>query len=590
MLLEAWITIGVVLVCLYAMASNKAPPDVALVGGLTLLLVTGIVTPSEALGGFSNEGMITVAVLFLVVAGLKETGAIQWVGNKALGRPRSVASAQARLMIPVSIVSAFLNNTPVVAMMIPAVTDWAKKNQLPVSKLMIPLSYATIVGGTCTLIGTSTNLVVASLLTKQSQLPPLALFDLVWIGVPLVIVTWIYVLLASPKLLPDRQSARSTFRDMRKYIVEMIVTPGSSLEGQTIETAGLRHLPGLYLIELDREGEIMPAVSPQQKLKGNDRLIFAGIVDSVLDLQRIRGLAPATDQVFKLDAPRGNRCLVEAVVAANCPLVGKTVREGRFRTVYDAAIIAVSRNGEPIEGAKIGDIVLEAGDTLLLETHNEFAERHKNSRDFYLVSQLEDSTPPQHNKAVLSLLILGAMVLSVGLGLLPMLTAALLAAGAMIMTRCVRARVARRHVDWSLLVTIGASFGISAAIESSGLAGVIGELIVSAAVGSPWIALALVYVATMLTTEFVTNNTAAVLMFPIALATATQVDASPMPFVIALMIAASCGFATPVGYQTNLMVYGPGGYRFSDYLRFGIPLSMLLAVVAIILIPLIWTF
>lgn len=590
MLPEAWITIGVIALCLFVMGSNKAPPDITLVGGVSILLGFGIITPTQALAGFSNEGMITVGVLFVVVAGLNETGAIQWLGNKMLGRPKSIAGAQTRLMLPVSVVSAFLNNTPVVAMLIPAVADWAKKNRLPVSKLMIPLSYATIAGGTCTLIGTSTNLVVASLVAKDDTLVPLQLFDLVWIGVPLVIATFVYVLLASPKLLPNSESAASNFGDVRKYIVEMMVTPHSSLEGQSIEKAGLRHLPGLYLVEIERDGESIPAVSPQQTLKGNDRLIFAGVVDSVVDLQKIRGLAPATDQVFKIDAPRSNRALVETVIAANCPLIGKTVREGRFRTVYDAAIIAVSRNGQPIEGTKIGDIILQPGDTLLLEAHRDFSSRHKNSRDFYLVSQLEGSTPPEHNKALLALAILAAMIIVVGFGFTSMLKASLFAAGAMIITRCVRARVARRQIDWQLLVTIGASFGLSAAIETTGLAAQIGNLIVDTATGSPWLALAVLFLATTTLTEIATNNTAAVIMFPIAIATAHQVDAAPMPFVVALMVAASCSFATPIGYQTNLMVYGPGGYKFSDYLKFGIPLNILLGGITVALVPFIWGF
>ena len=357
--------------------------------------------------------------------------------------------------------------------------------------------------------------------------------------------------------------------------------------GKTIEEANLRHLPGLYLAEIDRAGRVIPAVSPQEPLLGDDRLLFVGVVASVVDLQRIRGLVPAPDQVFKLSTPRSQRLLVEAVVSNASPVVGKSVREGRFRTVYNAVVIAVARGGERLAG-KIGDIVLRPGDTLLLEAPPAFATAQRNSRDFYLVSPLENSSPPRHERSLLATGILVAMVAAVAFSLLTMLEASLLAAGLMLVTRCVTGGVARRSVDWQVLIVIAASFGLGRALELTGAAAVIASNLVGLAGGNPLLSLAIIYAITTLFTEMITNNGAAVLMFPIALATANSLDANFTAFAIAIMMAASASFATPIGYQTNLMVYGPGGYRFTDYLKIGVPLNILLGVVTLLIAPLVW--
>ena len=394
--------------------------------------------------------------------------------------------------------------------------------------------------------------------------------------------------------MPDRRPVLSPQDDPREYVVEMLVEPGSALVGKTIEQAGLRHLPGLYLMEIDRDDQVLPAVSPNVALKERDRLVFAGIVESVVDLQRIRGLLPATDQVFKLDAERTNRSLVEAVVSQACPIVGMTIREGEFRTRYNAAVIAVARNGERIR-EKIGDIVLQAGDTLLLEARASFAAQHRNSRDFFLVSTVEDSTPRRHEKARISLAVLGAMVLVVASGWMTMLNASMLAAGAMILTRCTAASAALRSVDWEVLIVIAAALGIGRAMETSGAAAGLTASLLSLAGDDPHVILAILCAVTMLFTNVVNANAAAVLVFPIGVSTAGVLSAggvvvSPMPFTIAIALGAAYSFATPIGYQTNLMVMGPGGYRFNDYLRIGLPLSVLTWGVSVLLIPRIWPF
>ncbi|MGB5833906.1 MAG: SLC13 family permease [Thiohalocapsa sp.] len=584
-----WLSMGLVVLCFVLFVRTRIAPDIVTSGALTLLLVTGVLTPQEALAGFSNPGMLTVAVLYVVVTGLTETGAVGWIGRSLLGRPRGEHDARLRLMLPVAALSAFLNNTPVVAIFIPAVQDWAKRHRLSLSRLLIPLSYASIAGGTCTLIGTSTNLVVDGLYTERTGGPGLGLFELVWIGLPVVATVLLFLVVAGHRLLPARTPAAESYEDVRRYTTEMLVTPDSPLAGNSIEAAGLRQLPGLFLIEIERQGQIIPAVSSQEILQDGDRLVFAGIVDSVMDLLQIRGLAPATNQVFKLGGARQDRCFVEAVLSNKSPLIGRGVREGRFRAHYNAVIIALSRNGERVR-RKIGDIVLEPGDTLLLETRPEFILQQRNSKDFHVVSQLGDTHPIEHSRAPIAIGIVAVMVVSVGLGLFSMLEAALLAAGAMVLTRCTPGRVARRAPDWQVLVVIATSFGIGAALEKTGAATLLAGSLIDLAQGQRWVSLVLVYVAAALLTALATNNVAAVLVFPIAMDAAQLMDVSPLPFMVTLMIAASASFATPVGYQTNLMVFNVGGYRFGDFLRIGIPLTLLVGAVTVALVPLIWPF
>jgi di/tricarboxylate transporter len=293
--------------------------------------------------------------------------------------------------------------------------------------------------------------------------------------------------------------------------------------------------------------------------------------------------------VYKLDSPRSHRCLIEAVVSDTCPLAGRSVRDGRFRTVYNAAVIAVARNGERLPG-KIGDVVLRAGDTLLLEAHPWFADRYRDSRDFFLLSPVGDSAPPRHHRAWVAVAILAGMVVAVATGALGLLNAALLAAGLMLLTGCCSGPGARRAVDWQVLVVIGAALCLGRAVQNSGAAAAPAPGVIGLAGASPWLALALVYAVTMICTEVLSNSAAAALVFPIALATAQGLGADVMPFVMAITIAASCGFATPFGYQTHLMVYGPGGYRFTDFLRVGVPLNLLVGVVTVVLAPVWWPF
>lgn len=598
---EAWVALALVGAVLYALARNLADPDVVMVGAVAVILTFSMVSsrfpsPEDAVRIFGNEGLLAVGMLFVVAAGLTETGALRLLTDRFLGRPSSVRSAQLRVMVPVASASAFLNNTPVVAMFIPVLREWSRMTGISPSKLFIPLSYAAVLGGVCTLIGTSTNLLVQGLLIEAQKADPaiqtFSMFTLSPVGIPVAIVGTLFVVLVSSRLLPDRRSTLSDFERSRQYTVEMAVEPGSPIDGATIEQAGLRHLPGLFLAAIERNGMRRVAVPADEQLRGHDLLTFVGVVDSVVDLQRMRGLVP-TDQVVKMHPPRHTRFLAEAVVSPECPLVGQSIREGRFRTRYEAVVIAVHRNGEAVS-QRIGDIVLKSGDTLLLETTRRFLRQQKNSRDFFLVSTVPDSQPLRHHRAWTALAIMAIMVAAVaaepltGFGIFH---ASLLAAGAMGLTRCLSADQARRSVDWPTLVTIAAALVLGKAIETSGLAGIAASGIVGTFEPfGPVAVLAGIYLLTLLFTELVTNNAAAALAFPVALATARSMDVSMMPFAVAIAVAASAGFATPLGYQTHLMVYGVGGYRFGDYVRIGVPLDIIAMIVTVALTPLVFPF
>ncbi|MBF0214270.1 MAG: SLC13 family permease [Magnetococcales bacterium] len=589
MIWQAWFALGVVLACVLMLARNRHASDAVLMGGVTLLLLFGVLTPKQALAGLANEGMVTVGVLYVVVAGLEETGAVRWISDTILGEPRSLTHALWRLALPILVISPFLNNTPVVAMFIPAVGAWAMRHRLPMSALMMPLAFLTSAAGLCTLVGSSTNLVVHGLLLAPSGGRGFSLWELAAIGIPVTLSVLFYVLVLGQRRLPARHAVSESFANVREYTVEMMVEPGGPLAGRSIREAALRQLPGLYLVEIQRGDEVLPAVSSHQILHGGDRLLFTGVVDSVADLRAVRGLLPATDQVFKLEASARERVMAEAVVSDSCPLVGRSVREGRFRTLYQAAILAVARNGVKLSG-KIGDIVLRPGDQLLLEAHPAFLDQYRLTRDFLLVRHVDQFHPVRHQRAPVALAILFGFVGMATLGGLSTLESALLSAGLMLVTGCVTSGEARRAVEWQVLQVIAASFSLGIALETSGAARFLATQLIHLADQNPWASLAAVYFVTAFLTQVVTNNATAVLMFPIAMAAARDLNVSVMPFAVVVLVAASSAFVTPIGYQVNLMVQGVGGYRFGDYVRYGWPLSVLVGAVTIALTPWIWPF
>jgi di/tricarboxylate transporter len=595
--LEAWILVLVLVAIVALLSLTRIAADAVLVAALGVLLALpvpvdggwkmGIISIGDALQGFANPGLATVAVLFIVVAGLRETGAVDLIAERVLGQTKGLRRTILRLIVPVWAMSVFLNNTPVVAMMIPAAADWAKKLQCSPSKLMIPLSYAAILGGTCSLIGTSTNLVVAGLVIAETDLR-LGMFDIARVGLPSAIVGATFLILFGPRLLPNRASPSSVLADPREYSLELIVPEGSSMAERTVEAARLRNLPGCYLVEIERGGDIIPA-GPQQALRAGDRLLFVGVVESIRDLQNLRGLSLATDQVFKLDSPRYRRRLFEAVISPSSPLIGRTIREGRFRNRYNGVVIAVARHGERVRG-KLGDIEVQMGDVLLVEATPDFGDVQRSTGDFLLVRALEHSTPRRRAQAPIALAALVGMVLLATFNIYNMMVAAMLASGLMILTRCCTIKEARRSIDWSVLIVIGAALGLGRAMEVTGAAETLAGGVLSLAGTNPWLVLLGVYAVTSLLTEIITNNAAVALVFGIAQATAEQLGVSFMPFVIAIMMAGSASFATPLGYQTNTMVYGPGGYTFGDFLRIGVPMNVLMGLMAVLLTPLAFPF
>ncbi len=576
----ALVCVGITLALL---VRGRIANDIVMAGGIGLLVLTGSLTPKDAFSGLASPSIITIALLLVVSQGVIETGLIQWVGPALFGRARSVAIAQTRLMIPVAAISAFINNTPLVAMCIPVVQDFSKRTKIAPGKLFIPLAYAATLGGVCSLIGTSTNLVVNEMWTKSGR-ESFALFDIAPIGIPVAIVGIAYLLVAGRWLLPESGRVELSTSDPRSYTVEMLVA-GAPIAGKSVEGANLRGLEGLYLAEIARGDEIISPVEPTTMLAAGDRLFFVGDVASVVQLQKLRGLAPATDQVAKLGHDRFRRFLVEAVVSDSSPLLGKTLRESRFRNVYGAVVIAISRNGARIENTKLGTVVLKEGDVLLLETKEAFVNAYGASRDFLLVRRIEDSEPVRHERAPIAGLILLGVILTATFQPFgfEMFHAALAGAGLMIATRCCTGAQARRALNVRLIFVIAGSIALGTALEKSGVAGFFAEKLVAISAGNMLATIAALYFATFILTELLSNATAAALVFPIALnaATAENSGFDPTFAAIIVMIGASASFATPIGYQTNLMVQGPGGYRFSDYMKIGIPLGLITGTVAV---------
>ena len=584
---DALITLGVLLVFLGIIIRGRLAIDFALAGAMVALLVLGVLTPNEAFSGFSNPALFIIACFYVVASALKESGALHWWVMRLLGNSGSIKGAIPRIMGPVALSSSMISNTPVVAIFIPLIQDWARRHQLSVSKLLIPLSYASILGGTCTLIGTSTNILVVGMLHSTPEANSLSLFSPALVGIPLVILGIAYFVLIGHRLLPDRGGVMESMPDTREYAVSMRVEEGGPLAGMSIADAGLRHLQFSFLSEIQSKGHIIPAVGPEEILSGNDILIFIGQPEGVSELRQFRGLVPAEGEVLKLDVPYSSRALIEAVISPVSNLVGKTVKASSFRTMFGGVILSVSRNGDRIN-QKVGSIVLRAGDTLLLEAARGFVRRHRYSRDFLLLSRIDDASIPDVSKAPIALGLLGLFVVVVVSGLMSLVAAALLLVVAFAATGCISMEFAQRSIDFRVLLAIGASLALGFALQKTGLADLAAQGIILLADGNPLLNLVLLYVATVIATELTTNNAAAVLMFPLAQALSIELDASLLPFVMTIMFAASASFLTPLGYQTNLMVQGPGGYHFTDYFRVGILLSMMVGLTVVLLVPLFW--
>ena len=584
---EAWYTLAVVVTTMVVLARNWLPPAGAMVAAMVAVLVPGIVTPAQAFAGFSNPAPITIASLYVVARAVEKTGVLAPLVGWMLGGRDGERATLARIAVPTTAISAFLNNTPIVAMLIPQLEAWSRAHDRPVSRYLMPLSFAAIIGGAVTLMGTATNIVASGLLESIGE-APLGFFEITWVGLPIAVVSVAALIALSPTLLPQRHSPRRSAEEkLREFVVDMTVVPDGPIDGATVEDAGLRHLSSVFLASLERQGETIAPVAPSTRLHGRDRLRFVGRVDDVVDLHAMNGLAsPEQDQVTGLDS--GQMEYFEAVVGAGSPLIGRGIREGGFRSRYQAAIVAVHRAGERIDD-KIGDIELRVGDTLLLMSDPGFKARWGDRQAFLLISPLRPAPPVSGPKAPLVAAVgIGIVALAVS-GVVALATAALLGALVLVVGRAVTPGEARRSIDLDVVVTIAAAFGLAAAIEVSGLGALLAEWIIDIASPFGQVAiLAAVVLVTIVLKEIITNKGAVLLLTPIAFSIAAATGGNPRGYAIAIAVASALAFLTPIGFQTNTMVYGPGGYRFTDYLRLGLPLTVIAFAGIITIVPLRW--
>ncbi|RCW70985.1 di/tricarboxylate transporter [Marinobacter nauticus] len=583
---QGWFSLGLALTALLLMSSGRFAPHLVMMAVLVVLSASGIISADQALAGFSNSGLITVVAMFVVAAGIHHSGGVDLLVNHLLRNPKSVRSAQARIALPVSLLSGFLNNTPVVATMIPAVHAWSRKIGISPSKLMIPLSYSAILGGTLTLIGTSTNLVVNGQYQQLTGEAGFSIFSITAVGLPVAIIGLAVMLLVMPRVLPDRKDQQK-FGSMREFTLEVAVSFEGPLVGRTAGEAGLRELERLYLVEIERDGSVVTAVPSEERLCGGDRLVFAGDTQAISDLLRINGIVPSVhDDEPSLSQDRAERRLVEAALSPQSDVLGLTIRDARFRDRYGAVVLAVARGGERVSG-NLGNIRLKPGDVLLLEARPAFVSRQRYNKDFLLINDLETETP-RHDRAWLSWGILLVLVSLAACGVMSMLNAALLGAALMILSGCCSVGQAQKSVDVPVILTIAASFALGAALEETGAAAFMAEGILAFSAGQVLLTLFLVYCAVSFLTEVITNNAAAVLVIPVVLSMTGSMGVPAEPFVIAVMMAASASFATPLGYQTNMMVFGPGGYRFSDFVKVGLPMNVLVGLVTVAVIAVVY--
>ena len=559
--IDAWLSVLVTAAVFVALQLRRgANTDLLFLAGLVAVVALGILPPAEALAGFSNPAVLMIGALFVLAAGLRSTGVLDAVGHHLLGSARNARDATFRLTFAVAGISAFVNNTPVVAMIVPVALDWCRKRGVSPSRLLIPISYMAILGGTCTLIGTSTNVVVNGLLQDEvrkrkhvglpaaqseafrRQLRGMTLFEIGQVGLPCTVAGGLYLLLLGRRRLPNRtELVERLGAQRREYLVELMVQPECRLIGKSIREAGLRHLRGLFLIEIDRDDEVITPVTPDDVIRPGDRLIFTGVVTTIVDLVKIPGLVPAADITYEMHpSQRQMRRLSEAVISKSSPLIGTTVREAGFRQLYNAAVVAVHRNGARLPN-KVGDIVLEEGDTLLLQTRTGFDARFRHSRDFYLVAGVADFGAVRHDRAWLAAGLVVALVLWLsistwlGAGSMPGLAIAAVAVAALLIaSRCLTAAEARAAIDLQVLITIAAALGLGRALTASGAADAIaGALVHAAGSEHPYVLLAVLYVVALCFTELITNVAVAAMLFPLGVAMAAASGLSPRPFVMA---------------------------------------------------------
>ncbi len=598
-MIEIYIVIAILALTFSLLIFSKIPPAAIFVGALTLTISFNLAPLESSLKGFNNAGVLTVGALFMIAAGMYSTGAISILSEKLIGRPKSVLQAQLKILPNIAFGSAFLNNTPLVAMMIPVVRDLSRSCGLDAKKLFIPLSYASILGGTCTLIGTATNLVISGMITETLEaggdnlpfMEPVSLFGLSWIGVPITIAGLIFLMVFGKWLLPSTVKSKDILgKQERKYFrVEAKVDEAGSLVGKTIEEAGLASPEGFHILCLLRmENKI--EFGNGTVLQPNDFIAFAADIDGAKTLWATIGLHPI--YTTETDRPKRHRHhLVEVAVSSQNSLLGKRIGDLAAERIPDHEIwlVGMARDGAAMD-YPLRDAIIQSGDVALLEVRDSFFYRNRNEIEFSMTKRLRGARIQRTDKAVLASLITLAMITTVTMGWFTMLNAALLAAGAMLLTGCMDLPSAGKSVDFSTLVVIASAMGLESAVTASGLSASIGNLLSALGGDNMYLALTVVFVGCILMDAMVTNVASAVFMFPIALTIAQGLGVSFMPFAITVMVGASCSFISPVSYQTNLMVYEPGEYGFMDFVKIGVPLSILVGVITVALTPMFFPF
>ena len=584
--LAAWFVVFVVLLVFVLQVCTKLPSDLVFLGGMGLLLVSGVIPAGAVLGSFSSSTVVLIGALFVVISGLVHTGFLQWVVRYCLGSPKTYHKAVIRLMLPVAALSSFLNNTAVVALFTGVVRLWAKKLGLAPSKLLIPLSYASGMGGICTLIGTPPNLLISGFYTKETGIA-LSIFTPTLAGL-FCLVVGVLSVLALSRLLPERVSPEDVLQGTSTYTVELMVPTMSSLVGQIIKEAGLHQVDGGHLIEIIRlDKEVITAVDDEEFIFGGDRLIFSGNVEKILEIRDTYQLVNATHHVFSLDEVEKDRKLRMATVGFKSSFIGRRMSDTAFEEDNNLVLVAIAREGDVVKGSP-REVELKAGDTLLMECPQRFHMDRQSKYD--LMEMASESLYKPDKRTLYSSLIMIAMVAVSSLGYLTLLQAAFIAAFAMIICRFCTIEQARDSIDWSLLMIFAGSISLGTAIQDTGIAEWISQGILVLCDGSPIVALAGICLVGTFITEFTSNTATAAIFFPIAYQTAVNMDVSPLTFCVALMISVSSSFATPIGSPTHMIVYGPGGYRFTDFARIGIPMNFIIWIanlfVTLLLFPL----
>ncbi|MBQ2482787.1 MAG: SLC13 family permease [Bacteroidales bacterium] len=584
--LYAWITIVTVLAMFTVLIFTKIRADVVFLAAIGILLVAGVVDEKEAFSGFSSSSTVIVGVLFIVLAGLMHTGVLNWIVKHLLGQPKKYSGAIVRMMFPVAALSSFLSNTTVVALFVGIVKMWSKKLGISPSKLLIPLSYASGMGGVCTLIGTPPNLIISGLYTDQTG----QTMNILSITIPGIfcLIVGIISVIAMRKLLPDRKAPESAFEDASEYTVEFLVPSDSKYIGQSISAAGLDSVKGGSLIEIIRfDNVVVSPVLPDEPIMGGDRLVFSGQIDELLDLKKSHNLSSVDNSVFSTKAGR-HRQLKTAYITFGSSLINTTISESNFEKNNNVTLVAVSRRGVRIDRSP-REVVLQAGDTLLLECSPKM--KVGESRIFSQVHFFDSEQVANiGGKTLLSSLIMIAMVALSAANVLSMMNCAILAAFAMLIFKCCNVDQAMKAVNWDILMVFAGSVVLGLALQKTGIAEKMAYGILNICGSSPLLVMTAVCLVATFVTEFISNTAAGAIFAPIMYQAAAKLGYDPFPFLIALMISVSSSFATPIGSPTHMLVYGPGGYRFSDFFKIGFFMNIIILAANIFIVHLVYPF